>query len=273
MGLLLLYEVFAGGWWKLGTLVSGPNETWVGAEAGADITRVSERVIDDGGYGWYTALLETVVLPYAAEWSYIATASQLVTAVALIVGVWTRPAALLGILYFIPVFHFGTIRTSPLFTVPIVFVFVANAGRYYGLDSLLERRTDALRRVTRRLNSPLPVPTGWYPGIAALLAVISLYYLLSIVATEAGRVEAIGLEMAIFTALTAGGLLAVYRGATPTLVAADGLRIFVGYRFFREIFSGRTWAYLAGQTQGFNRRRSNLLPPATSGRLVCSSKR
>ncbi|OVE83958.1 hypothetical protein B2G88_16250 [Natronolimnobius baerhuensis] len=228
--------MFAGGWWKLGTFASGPNEDWIGANAGGDITRVSERVIEDGVYGWYATLLETVVIPYAAEWSYIATAAQLLTALALIVGLWTRPAAICGLLYFLPVFHFGTIRTSPLFTVPIVFVFVANAGRYYGLDAILESRPDAIGRLTRVLNHPLPIAKRWYPGLAAGLSLISVYYLLSILAVDASRVEFIGLEMMIFTALTAGGLLAVWRGGTPTLVAADGLRIFVGYRFLQEIF-------------------------------------
>ncbi|GAB7018588.1 hypothetical protein [Halostagnicola bangensis] len=176
IGLLLLYEVIAGGWWKLGTLASGTNEDWVGANAGGDITRVAERAIDDGVFGWYATLLETAVLPYAAEWSYVATAAQLLTAVALIIGLWTRPAAFFGVLYFLPVFHFGTIRTSPLFTIPIAFVFVASAGRHYGLDAILETRSDSIGRATRAVNRPLPIPRQWYPRLAAGLAVISAYY-------------------------------------------------------------------------------------------------
>jgi hypothetical protein len=266
IGLLLLYEVIAGGWWKLGTFLSGPSEDWLGANAGGDVIQVSERIIDEGGYEWYAILLEAIVLPYAAEWSYIATAAQLLTALALIVGLWTRPAALFGLLYFVPVFHFGTIRTSPLFAVPIAFVFVANAGRYYGFDAVLESRTDALGRATRSINRPLPITTRWYPYVAAGLAIVSVYYLLSMAVTESSRVEFIGLEMTIFAALTAGGLLLVARGATPTSVAADALRIFIGYRLFQEIFL-RTdlglpgWAPIEAQRETFESLAASHVPP------------
>jgi hypothetical protein len=64
-GFLLLYETVAGGWWKLGTLSTGPNPEWLGPEAGVAITEVSERAIEEGTYTWYALTLETVVLPYA----------------------------------------------------------------------------------------------------------------------------------------------------------------------------------------------------------------
>ncbi|GAB7018587.1 hypothetical protein [Halostagnicola bangensis] len=53
---------------------------------------------------------------------------------------------------------------------------------------------------------------------------------------ETSRILSISLEMTILSALTAGGLLAVFRGVRSVAVAADVLRIFVGYRFLQEIF-------------------------------------
>ncbi|WP_394741113.1 DoxX family protein [Natronococcus roseus] len=234
-GFLLLYELTLGGWWKLGWFTTGPNPEWIGADAGAEVYGVSERAIEEGTFGWFAALLEAVVLPAPELWTVLALAAQIATAVGLILGLWTRPAALLGIVYFLPVFHLGMIRTSPLFTVPIAFAFVANAGRYRGLDAVLWNRSDALGRLTRTLNAPLPIRRAWYPPLAAAVAVVGAYYLLSIPETVGTRVHLTSLELTVFAGLVAGGLSYVYLGATPTAVAADALRIFVGYRFLQEI--------------------------------------
>ncbi|ELY59731.1 hypothetical protein C491_05166 [Natronococcus amylolyticus DSM 10524] len=234
-GFLLLYELTLGGWWKLGWITTGPNPEWVGADAGAEVYGVSEQAIEEGTFGWFAALLEAVVLPAPELWTVLALAAQIATAVGLILGLWTRPAALLGIVYFLPVFHLGMIRTSPLFTVPIAFAFVANAGRYYGLDAVLWNRSDVLGRLTRAVNASLPIRRAWYPPLAAAVAVVGAYYLLSIPETVDTRVHLTSLELTVFAGLVAGGLSYVYRGANPMAVAADVLRVFVGYRFLQEI--------------------------------------
>lgn len=235
-GLLLLFEVVAGGWWKLGTLGSGPNEEWLGTDAGAAIVSTAERAVEAGTYGWYATIVESVLIPYATMWSYVATVAQLAVAIALIVGLWTRPAALIGLLYFVPVFHFGTIRTSPLFAVPIAFAFAVDAGRYYGLDGVLADRNDAIGRATRLVSLPGLVPTSWYPTLAAGLTVVATYYYLSVPTMESTRIALVGLEVAVLAGLLAFGLTLVSRGADRLAVAADMLRIFVGYRFLHEIF-------------------------------------
>jgi len=197
---------------------------------------MGEGAIEDGTYSWFAVVLETVVLPYPELWTVLAVIAQVGAAVALIIGFWTRPAAFITILYFLPVFHLGPSRTSPLFTVPIVFAFVANAGRYYGVDSLLWNRQDSLGRLTRWLNAPLPISRRWYPGLAAAFAVVALYYLISIPQMSETAVDLSALELTIFAGLVAGGFSYLARGAAPTAVGADALRIFVGYRFLQEIF-------------------------------------
>ena len=242
VGLLLLYEVTFGGWWKLGWPTTGPNPDWIdvgggdlGPFVGAEVQSVAEQAIEQGTYGWFAALLEAVVLPAPELWAALALLAQLGAAIALIVGFWTRPAALVTILYFLPVFHFGMIRTSPLLTVPVAFAFVANAGRYYGLDGLLWKRGCALGRATRAVNAPLPIRRAWYPGLAAIAAVVGVYYLLTIPEMVDTRVHLTALEMTVLAGVVAGGLSFVYHGREPVTVAADALRVFVGYRFLQEI--------------------------------------
>ncbi|ARS91437.1 DoxX family protein [Natrarchaeobaculum aegyptiacum] len=241
-GLLLLYEATVGGWWKLGSVSSGPNPDWVepgagglGPFVGTEVQSVADRAIDEGTYGWFATLLEAVVLPVPEVWTALAMFAQVGAAIALIVGFWTRPAAAITVLYFLPVFHFGMIRTSPLFAVPIAFAFVANAGRYSGLDGYLWNRPDALGRITRALNAPVPIQRSWYPTIAAGFAVVAVYYLLTIPEMADTRVHLTALEMTVFAGLVAGGCSFVFYGREPTTVAADALRVFVGYRFLQEI--------------------------------------
>ncbi|MCH7659370.1 MAG: hypothetical protein IH933_01910 [Euryarchaeota archaeon] len=231
-GLILLYELLLGGWWKLGVPSTGMNPEWIGSEAGVSITETAQGAIADGTYGWYAWLLELVVLPHATMWSYVATLAQLAVTIALIVGIWTRPAALIGLLYFFPVFHFGTIRTSPLFAVPIAFAFVANAGYYYGVDGWFARNgRDGLYH---RIASFQPVSKELFPILAAGCGVVSMAYLLSI-PQQTERIALVGLELAVFFGILGAGFVGAYRGGDPIGLATDGLRVFIGYRFLHEI--------------------------------------
>jgi hypothetical protein len=153
---------------------------------------------------------------------------------ALVAGLWSRPAALVGLLYFFPVFHFGTIRTSPLFAVPILFALVTNAGYHYGLDSWVARKSGPLARLASL--SWLVPPRRSYPLLAAVAALCSTYYLLSISEMEEGRLALVGLELAVLFGLVAGGFVLAYRGTDPVGVGGDLLRVFVGYRLLQEVF-------------------------------------
>lgn len=228
VGLIFLYEALLGGWWKVG------NPEWVGAEAGATLTETAQGAIDGGTYGWYVVFLENAIIPYAEFWSYSITAMNLIVALALLFGFWTRLAALGGILYFAGVWHLGPIRTSPLFSVPIAFMLFADSGRYYGIDAFLRKRDDAFGRITRQIGDTKLFPRRAYPAVIALFGVVGLYYLLSI-AGDMG-LTLVGLELTVFSAMVVAGLALVYKGASPIGAAADMVRVFVGYRFIQEIF-------------------------------------
>ncbi len=268
VGLLVLYELFVGGWWKLGSPRVGwppfePNPGWIGPEAGGVLREAAAgRAIEEGTFGWFAALLEAVVLPYAGFWSVVAVLAQLFVGVAFVVGFWTRPAAVVGLLYFLPVFHFGTIRTSPLFGVPIAFLLITRAGHHYGLDGVIAARSGRWARLSDRiatLSSVPRLPHRALPEAVAALSVLAVYYLLSITGREVTRQALVGLELAVMIGLVALGTTLYYRGGDPVGVAADMVRIFVGYRFLHEIFV-RThagvnglpgWASLSDQTELF----------------------
>ncbi len=245
VGFLLLYELFVGGWWKLGAPQLGwppiePNPGWIGPEAGSVLREAAAgRAIEEGTFAWFAALLEAVVIPYAGFWSVVAVLAQLLVGVAFVAGLWTRPAAVVGLLYFVPVFHFGTIRTSPLFGVPIAFLLITRAGHHYGLDGAIARRPGRWARLSDRIAtlSMVPrLPRRALPAVVAALSVAAVYYLLSITRREVTRQALVGLELAVMLGLVALGTALYYRGGEAVGVAADMVRIFVGYRFIHEIF-------------------------------------
>ncbi|MES3517161.1 MAG: DoxX family membrane protein [Natronomonas sp.] len=232
VGFLLLYEIAFGGWHKL-------NGDWIGFGAGTPLADRAGRAVSDGTYIWYSAVLEAVVIPHAWFWSNLAVVLQLTFGIALLVGFWARPAAIVGLLYFLPVFNMGTIRTSPTFGVAIAFLLVANAGYHYGLDGWIDRRSGTWARRSDRIASFGSIPRSWYPTVAATFALVGLYYLLTI--PERGYAFAdglalVGVELAMLSAIVAGGFTLAYHGADSTPLAADALRIFVGYRLLHEVF-------------------------------------
>ncbi|RQG95301.1 hypothetical protein EA472_21700 [Natrarchaeobius oligotrophus] len=232
MGLLLLYELAFGGWWKF-------NSDWIGHGAGEPLADRAARAVSDGTYVWYAAVLEGVVIQQAWFWSNLAVVLQLSFAIALLVGFWARPAAIVGLLYFLSVFNMGTIRTSPTFGVAIGFLLVANAGYHYGLDGWISRQSSVWARRSERIASFGSVPRSWYPSIAALAALVGLYYLLTIPDRGyafADGLALVGVELTVLSAIVAGGFVLAYRGGEPTAIAADGLRVFVGYRLLHEVF-------------------------------------
>lgn len=232
VGLLLLYEIAFGGWWKL-------NSDWIGLGAGTPLADRAARAVSDGTYIWYAGILETIVIPYAWFWSNLALVLQLAFGIALLIGFWARPAAIVGLLYFVTVFNMGTIRTSPTFAVAIAFLLVANSGYHYGLDGRIRHQSSTWARRSDRIASFGSIPQSWYPYIAALAALVGLYYLLTI--PERGYAFAdglalVGVELTLLSAIVAGGFVLAYRGADSVALAADGLRVFIGYRLLHEVF-------------------------------------
>ena len=99
--------------------------------------------------GFYRPVLSGLVQPHAVFFGYVVGVVELLIGVSLLIGLWVRPACVLGILFLLnltlaawwepghgaPVWrYFGArLDTLPLLLLFIIF-FAADAGRVWGLD-------------------------------------------------------------------------------------------------------------------------------------------
>src|ERR1700719_2948893 len=110
--------------------------------------------ITAGAVSLYRPVLSGVVLPHAVFFGYMVGVVELLVGVSLLIGLWVRPASVLGILFLLnltlaawwepghgaPVWrYFGArLDTLPLMLLLIIF-FAADAGRVWGLDGWRQR--------------------------------------------------------------------------------------------------------------------------------------
>jgi uncharacterized membrane protein YphA (DoxX/SURF4 family) len=113
--------------------------------------------IASSAVSFYRPVLSGLVLPHAVFFSYVVGIVELLVGISLLVGLWVRPASVLGILFLLnltlaawwepghsaPLWrYFGArLDTLPLMLLLIIF-FAADAGRVWGLDG----RRKGLRR-------------------------------------------------------------------------------------------------------------------------------
>jgi len=98
---------------------------------------------------FYRPVLASIVLPHAVFWGYVVGIVELFVGISLLIGLWVRPACIVGILFLVnmvlvtwwapghsvPVWrYFGAeLDHLPLLLLLIVF-YAADAGRVWGLD-------------------------------------------------------------------------------------------------------------------------------------------
>ncbi|SIS47032.1 DoxX family protein [Salimicrobium flavidum] len=85
--------------------------------------------------GWWASFLETVALPNAGLFTYMVMWGELLVGIALILGLFTNFAALMGIVMNFAFLFSGTVSTNAQMVVLTVLILVAgyNAGKF-GLD-------------------------------------------------------------------------------------------------------------------------------------------
>jgi thiosulfate dehydrogenase [quinone] large subunit len=106
---------------------------------------------------WYAQLARDVFLPNAVLFSYLVAFGELMVGVALIVGLFTRFSALMGVLMNLAYLFAGTVSTNPqLLVVGMVITLVGGiAVSYYGMDYFARPIEEKLyRRIT---HAPQPV--------------------------------------------------------------------------------------------------------------------
>jgi uncharacterized membrane protein YphA (DoxX/SURF4 family) len=110
--------------------------------------------IDSSAVGFYRPILANLVLPHAVFLGYTVGAVEMFIGLSLLLGIWVRPASVLGALFMlnltlatwwepghgVPVWrYFG----NELDHLPLLFLFaiffVSDAGQHWGLDGRLRR--------------------------------------------------------------------------------------------------------------------------------------
>lgn len=105
--------------------------------------------ITNSSVSFYRPFLSEVVLPHAVFFGYVVGVLELFVGICLLVGLWVRPASVVGILFLlnltlaawwepghgVPVWrYFGArLDTGPLMLLLIIF-YATDAGRVWGLD-------------------------------------------------------------------------------------------------------------------------------------------
>jgi thiosulfate dehydrogenase (quinone) large subunit len=105
--------------------------------------------IQNGAVSFYQPILADLILPHAVFFGYVVGALEMLIGVSLLLGIWVRPASVLGMLHMlsltlatwwepghgVPVWrYFGAeLDHLPMLFLFVIF-FVSNAGQDWGLD-------------------------------------------------------------------------------------------------------------------------------------------
>jgi uncharacterized membrane protein YphA (DoxX/SURF4 family) len=128
--------------------VAGPEFAYSGFQS------YLQDYIANSAVSFYRPLLSSLVLPHAVFFGYFVGVLELIIGIALLLGLFVRPACILGILFLVnmllatwwapghgvPVWrYFGAeLDHIPLLLLLIIF-YAADAGRVWGLDGRLRR--------------------------------------------------------------------------------------------------------------------------------------
>lgn len=130
-------------------LLFGQYKVFGWAFAHGGFQQYLQGFIQTGAVRFYASFLSNLVLPYAVFFGYVVGIAELFIGVCLLLGIWVRPASILGALYMlsltlatwwepghgVPVWrYFGAeLDHLPLLFLFLIF-FVADAGQVWGLD-------------------------------------------------------------------------------------------------------------------------------------------
>ena len=113
---------------------------WVGERAGAGVTSFRNGALarSTGGRplvpAWYADFVREVALPHATAFSYLVAYGEVLVGLALLVGLCTRFAALMGVMMNLAYLFAGTISPNPQMLVAgAALAFAGTAVGYYGL--------------------------------------------------------------------------------------------------------------------------------------------
>ncbi|MBO2519074.1 MULTISPECIES: DoxX family membrane protein [Limnochorda] len=139
--LLTLLRVYVGYIWLQSGLHKLTNPAWFGEGAGTAISGFFNGVLAKASgenpvvQGWYASFIENVAMPNATLFSYLIVLGEVLVGLALIVGVFTTFAALMGAFMNLNFLLAGTLSSNPMMlAMQAVIVWAGMAAGYYGLD-------------------------------------------------------------------------------------------------------------------------------------------
>jgi thiosulfate dehydrogenase [quinone] large subunit len=148
------------------------SAAWVGPKAGTAIMGFLKGAIAKSALApgfdpanahpavqtWYATLVQNVFIPNATAFSYLVAYGELLVGIALIVGLFTHFAALMGAIMNLAYLFAGTTSTNPqMLVVGLVILLVGGlAVGYYGLDFFARPMERTLFQRTRTRLLPHP---------------------------------------------------------------------------------------------------------------------
>ncbi len=139
--LWLGYAWLQAGW---GKVFGEKAAVWVGDKAGVAVTGFLKgalaRATGENPLvpAWYADFIRDVALPNAQVFSYLVAYGEVLVGLALVVGVATNFAALMGIIMNLSYLFAGTISKNPqMLLAEAAIVFAGLAAGYYGIDRYL----------------------------------------------------------------------------------------------------------------------------------------
>lgn len=139
--ILTIVRVYVGWQWVSAGFEKVNSAAWTGAQAGSAISGFLKHAVSlsqgvhPSVQGWYAGFLNAFVIPGSGFFSYLVAWGEFLVGVALILGVFTTFAALMGSVMNMAYLLAGTTSTNPNLLILEVFILVGgfNAA-LYGLD-------------------------------------------------------------------------------------------------------------------------------------------
>jgi uncharacterized membrane protein YphA (DoxX/SURF4 family) len=241
LGIMWMFELTVGHNWKIGGFGSDVHPGWIGANRGDIVREDVAEAIADGTYSWFASLYDAVLVPNAVAASWVTIIAQIAIALAFIFGVFVRPAAVGALVMDLSIFMLGNSRIPPFFVALHLFVLATGAGRYYGMDGWLLKKTEGMTsggaKALRWLIDLRTFDARFRGAAIAGTVLFGLFFFLTIPNIETSRIQNVALMLTAILMLVALGLYASTIVPDKLGVIAGTLRIFVGFMFLHEIWT------------------------------------
>ncbi len=139
--LWLILRLYIGWEWLLAGYEKLSNPAWFGEHAGSAVTGFLNGALQktSGAHpdvaSWYAWFIQNVVLPHTVIFSYLVSIGEVLTGIALILGLFTSIAAFAGGFMNMNYLFAGTVSINPImFLIEIFLILAWRVAGWYGVD-------------------------------------------------------------------------------------------------------------------------------------------